>query len=163
RFFRLSLHDSPIHERKGSSSMRSFHLFLFSLAAATSLAGQNVPVEPGAGSWRTFIVSDVATLRLDPPPDDARSREEIDALKAAAQNRDAAAMQSLRYWNAGAPSYRWIQIAQQEVSSHNLGGPAATRAMSLVAVAMYDATIAAWDTKYTYLRPRPSQLDPTLT
>src|SRR5436309_14368280 len=27
---------------------------------------------------------------------------------------------------------------------------------------MYDATVAAWDSKYTYNRPRPSELDPTL-
>src|SRR6185436_1378322 len=52
-----------------------------------------------------------------------------------------------------------IQIAQQEVASHNLGGPAATRAMSLVAVAMNDAMVAAWDSKYAYQRPRPAQVD----
>ena len=31
-----------------------------------------------------------------------------------------------------------------------------------VALAMYDATVAAWDSKYAYNRPRPSELDPTL-
>jgi membrane-associated phospholipid phosphatase len=30
-------------------------------------------------------------------------------------------------------------------------------------VAIYDATIAAWDAKYTYDRPRPSAVSPTLT
>ena len=29
-------------------------------------------------------------------------------------------------------------------------------------VAIYDATIAAWDTKYTYMRPRPSDVESAL-
>ena len=35
--------------------------------------------------------------------------------------------------------------------------------LALVNVAIYDATIAAWDAKYVYNRPRPSEADPTLT
>ena len=54
------------------------------------------------------------------------------------------------------------EIAQQEVAGHNLGGPAATRAMSLVAVAINDVTVAAWDSKYAYARSRPEQFDPTI-
>jgi len=34
--------------------------------------------------------------------------------------------------------------------------------MSLLSVAIYDATIAAWDSKYTYNRPRPSVAEPAL-
>jgi len=34
--------------------------------------------------------------------------------------------------------------------------------MALLSVAIYDATVAAWDAKYTYSRPRPSDIDPTL-
>jgi membrane-associated phospholipid phosphatase len=35
--------------------------------------------------------------------------------------------------------------------------------MSLLNVAIYDAMVAAWDAKYTYNRPRPAALDPTLS
>jgi membrane-associated phospholipid phosphatase len=35
--------------------------------------------------------------------------------------------------------------------------------LALLNVAIYDATIAAWDAKYTYNRPRPSAVSPTLT
>src|SRR4030095_6671469 len=34
--------------------------------------------------------------------------------------------------------------------------------MSLVAVAMNDATAAAWAAKYVHQRPRPAQFDPTI-
>lgn len=39
----------------------------------------------------------------------------------------------------------------------------AGRALALVHAAMYDATIAAYDAKYTYNRLRPNEVDPTLT
>ena len=34
--------------------------------------------------------------------------------------------------------------------------------LSSVEVAIYDATIPTWDSKYAYDRPRPSEADPTL-
>src|SRR5262249_38101274 len=37
------------------------------------------------------------------------------------------------------------------------------RVYTYVAQAMYDATVAAWDSKYAYNRPRPSEAAPTLT
>jgi len=38
-----------------------------------------------------------------------------------------------------------------------------TRAYVYVSLAIYDATIAAWDSKYAYNRKRPSELDPGIT
>ncbi len=34
--------------------------------------------------------------------------------------------------------------------------------MALLSIAISDATVAAWDAKYTFNRPRPSELDGTL-
>ena len=113
-------------------------------------------------------MADLGDLRCDLVPRCRRphprptTRDEADDLKIIANLRGDVAVESVRFWDAGAPPYRWIQIAQQEVASHNLGGPAATRAMSLVAVAMNDATVAAWASKYFYQRPRPSQFDSTI-
>ena len=39
----------------------------------------------------------------------------------------------------------------------------AYRMLALVNVAICDATVAAWDAKYAYNRPRPSEADPSLT
>ena len=36
------------------------------------------------------------------------------------------------------------------------------RAFAYVSVAMHDATIAAWESKYFYNRRRPAEVDPTL-
>ena len=35
--------------------------------------------------------------------------------------------------------------------------------MALLSVAIYDATVAAWDSKYAYNRPHPTAFDPSLT
>jgi membrane-associated phospholipid phosphatase len=119
--------------------------------------------EPDAGSWHTWVVADVKTYRAPAPPNHAASVQEAKDLEALANERDAAMLREIAYWNAGSPAYRWIQIAQQEVDGHGLGGPAATRAMSLVAAGLNDAIIASWDSKYTYNRRRPSQIDKQLT
>jgi membrane-associated phospholipid phosphatase len=130
------------------------------LLILVAAAGANAQVEPDAGSWPTWVSSNPGTaFELAPPPSGAETQGEADDLKALARQRDDAAVKSVRFWDSGAPAYRWIQIAQQEVSSHSLGGPAATRAMSLVAVAIQDATVSAWAWKNTYGRPRPAQFD----
>ncbi len=130
------------------------------LLILVAAAGASAQVEPGAGSWPKWVIADSgAAFELPPPPSGAESQGETDDLKLLAMHRDDAAVKLVRFWDSGAPAYRWIQIAQQEVASHSLGGPAATRAMSLVAVAIQDATVLAWNWKYAYGRPRPAQFD----
>ena len=36
------------------------------------------------------------------------------------------------------------------------------RVFALLNVAMHDAAVACWDTKFAYFNPRPSQLDPSI-
>jgi membrane-associated phospholipid phosphatase len=132
--------------------------FLFMLA----LANVSAQPAPNPASWPTWVIPNAASYQVPPPPPASATQDEADDLKIIANLRGDAAVESVRFWDAGAPSYHWIQIAQQEVATHNLGGPAATRAMSLVAVAMNDATAAAWAAKYVHQRPRPAQFDPTI-
>jgi len=119
-------------------------------------------VEPKAGTWKTWAIPNGASHRLPRPPGDQDTQNELAQIVSAIEDRDQGDLDAIHYWNSGAPAYRWIQIAQGEVTSHGLGGPGATRAMSLVAAALNDAMIAAWDTKYAYNRQRPSQFDPTI-
>jgi membrane-associated phospholipid phosphatase len=80
-----------------------------------------------------------------------------------AAERDAAAVDRIAYWNAGAPAYRWNQLAVQHLLENHVAVARASRALSLLNVAIYDATIAAWDSKYEYDRPRPAAARPALT
>lgn len=120
------------------------------------------PVEPAAGQWQTWVVTDVTTVRPPVPPDEAATRQELQALKAMVAQPDANTMAQVTYWDAGAPSYRWLQIALAQIKSKPLSNPRVARGLALLNVAMYDSLVATWNAKYSYNRPRPDQLDPTL-
>jgi membrane-associated phospholipid phosphatase len=119
-------------------------------------------VEPEAGSWPTWLLDAGDQLRLDAPPDDAATADEIADLKAMVSARDENALQQIAYWNAGPPSYRWNQITAGAIGKRAIPGPGGIRVLALVQASVYDATVAAWDSKYTYNRPRPSDFDSTL-
>jgi membrane-associated phospholipid phosphatase len=77
----------------------------------------------------------------------------------------------IAYWDTGDPACRWEQIGADRMGQLTLAGGRATplsrapdsqRGMALLSVAIYDATAAAWDAKYTYNRPHPSDVDTTL-
>src|SRR5204863_1552041 len=56
-----------------------------------------------------------------------------------------------------------MNLAEQLAVSEGLTTPLQTRALSLVAAAIYDSTVAAWDSKYAYMRQHPSDIYPTIT
>jgi membrane-associated phospholipid phosphatase len=119
-------------------------------------------VEPLAGGWKTWVLASGNQLRPAPPPDASATATELKELHAMVGRRDAAARDLIVFWDSGAPGYRWNGILADELARHKLAGATTSRPVALVQVAIYDATIAAWEAKYTYRRPRPAATDPTL-
>ncbi|HEY0066771.1 MAG TPA: phosphatase PAP2 family protein [Flavisolibacter sp.] len=111
-------------------------------------------VEPSAGSWKTWFISSGKAYRLPPPPS---YKQEIAEVISIQQGLDSAGMQQIVYWNAGAPSYRWLDMmAKLWITDTGYNGALSNM---LLSVATYDATVAAWDSKYAYKRPRPYAAD----
>ena len=111
-------------------------------------------VEPGAGNWKTWFITSGKDYRLPAP---ASYKDEIAQVISKQQQLDSAGLQQVLYWNAGAPGYRWHEfIFRLFIRDTSYGGALANL---LLNVAIYDATVAAWDTKYAYKRPRPSRAD----
>src|SRR6516165_3587849 len=133
--------------------------FLALVFAVLRLSAQ---VEPNAGQWKTWVISSGSTMRLPAPPASDITATELQWVKDCVNRRDQTTLNGIHYWDAGAPSYRWMQLALQYVVNSSLAGPQQTRALALVASAISDATIAAWDSKYAYNRQHPSDLDPTV-
>jgi hypothetical protein len=110
--------------------------------------------EPTAGNWKTWFIPSGEAYRLAPP---LSYKEEISQVLYRQQHLNAAGWQQIIYWNAGAPGYRWQEMIsklwQTDTSYHG------ALANLLVGTATYDATIAAWNTKYAYNRPRPFVAD----
>lgn len=148
---------------KEAKKIGYFLTFVLGLGLTLFALSTSAQIEPNAGQWKTWVLRSGSQFRLPPPPGRHESKEEIEALGQLAAQRDAAALDLIRFWDAGAPSYQWNQMALNEIGINKLNTPRGERVLSLVHVAIYDAMVAAWDSKYTYDRPRPSWLDKDLT
>ncbi|HSU49226.1 MAG TPA: hypothetical protein VLJ41_01490, partial [Segetibacter sp.] len=110
-----------------------------------------------AASWKTWLLDDPQKAAIPAPPTSAQSKVELQSLKQAMSKADKKSVSEIIYWNAGAPAYRWNQIVEQLVSLKpdvQLRMPA-----SWMNIAIYDATILAWEEKIKYKRQRPNVLD----
>ena len=138
--------------------------FNFLLASSTIAAyAQTVsgPIEPRAGTWKTWVLKSGSELRLPPPPDASATSREIQEIRALAGRRDTAVIERIRYWDFSSPSYRWNEMLTDTAAPQNFGagGGLGIRAFAMLNVAIHDALIAAWDSKYAYNRRRPSETD----
>lgn len=122
-------------------SIPRYFIVLYTLLTGCVPAPAAPPVEPNAGSWQTWVVTDVAAVRPAAPPDQTATQSELKEVQAAVVKR--------------------IAFAQNRATPAS--GPRIIRTMSLLNVAIYDAMVAAWDAKYAFNRARPSAMSPGLS
>jgi membrane-associated phospholipid phosphatase len=109
---------------------------------------------PAAGGWKTWFINSGKEYRLPPP---VSAKQEIAMVLKVQQEMDTAALQQVLFWNAGSPGFRWEEMINKLWMTDTSGNGAL--ANMLVATAIYDATVAAWNTKYSYQRQRPFVAD----
>jgi hypothetical protein len=124
------------------------------LASARAILG-----EPGAGAWRAWFLNAGTDLRLPPPPN---SMTELSVVRGMLSNLDAAARDRIAYWDSGPPPYRWNAIATDMFFRGAFGSSNFPRIQAYLNMAIHDATVATWDSKYAYGRQRPNQLDASI-
>jgi membrane-associated phospholipid phosphatase len=120
------------------------------------LIAADLQAQPGAapGDWKTWFISSGKSYRLPAP---TSNKHEIAIVLSKQRELDSAGMQQIMFWNAGAPGYRWNDMmARLWVTDTTYNGALANM---LLSVATYDATVAAWDTKYAYKTARPFAAD----
>ena len=132
-------------------------------ACATNAPPQMPPSAPSvdrrAGTWRPWVLASGQELRLPAPPDASATAAEMDQLRALVTQRTPAMQERIRYWDFWSPSHTWNETLIDISAANPIPGGAAMRMFAMLNVAMNDAMIAAWDTKYTYNRPRPAEFD----
>ncbi|MBP7667342.1 MAG: phosphatase PAP2 family protein, partial [Burkholderiaceae bacterium] len=124
-----------------------------------------VAEEPGWGSVTPFALSSGDQFRAPPPPaldsaEYAAAVAEVARLgSASSTSRSTDQTEQAHFWADGKGSYtppgHWVQIATQIAQSQGNSLSANARMMAQLTVALADAAIACWDTKYAYDYWRP--------
>ena len=115
--------------------------------------GRNHGVEPGAGTWKTWVLSSGTEIPVPPPPTGQAAKRDLDAVVKAAAARTDETLDAISFWDTGSPGFRWNQIGAQLLIANQ--APDTYRVPTYLNLAIYDATIAAWAWKQHYLRRRP--------
>ena len=125
-------------------------------------SARSAPVEPGAGAWKTWVLTSGTQIQAAAPPGAKATKEEVVELLSLQARRDKSTLETIRYWDSGSPSYRWNEIAFK-VATESSSSVVTERMLALLNVAIYDATVAAWHGKYKYNRRRPAEVEAKLT
>ena len=126
------------------------------------------PLEPLAGTWRPWVVPDVAAVRPAPPPAWGTPAwlAEVDAVRQATAKRTPEQAKAALFWagNDGTvtPAGIWLEIARDMIKRDHLDALHAAQVLAATSIAMADAFICCWDAKYAYWSARPIQADLTL-
>ena len=134
-----------------------------SLTFIASIAQTNVSRTAAnyeAANWKTWLLDNPQQITIIAPPDAVHSKAELQTLKQIVKTVNEKKLAEIKYWNAGAPAYRWNQMVPQLINKKpdvQLRMPAAW--MNL---AIYDATVLAWKEKLKYKRKRSVDVDPSL-
>ncbi len=133
-----------------------------------------VPKRPGMlvlfGKVKTFLFDSLTAISLRPgPPPSTSSKDMEDETKEIYQyvkNDTRENYRIVHFWADGVATYtppgHWNAIAAEDFITKNFSEARWARNMALLNMALMDAAIVCWDTKYFYFNPRPSQLDPSI-
>ena len=128
------------------------------------------PMLPFFGQVKAWMMTpaDIVANRPGPPPltSSAQMARETVEVKATVDNLTRDQLATVYKWADGVstptPPGHWDFIAVPYVTAAGQSEVRSARTFALLNMALHDAAVACWDTKYFYFNPRPSQLDPTI-
>jgi hypothetical protein len=128
------------------------------------------PMLPLFGKVKSLLLDSLTlvSLRPGPPPSTssvqmkAETDEVYQTIKSTSRNDVAI----VHRWADGVGTYtppgHWNAIAAEDFIKENFSEVRWARNMALLNIALFDAAIVCWDTKFTYFNPRPTQLSPQI-
>jgi len=128
------------------------------------------PMLPLFGKVKSFFMTPamVVASRPVPPPstNSAEFAKETAEVKEFSKNATKSNMQIVTFWADGVGTYtppgHWNAIASEAFVNQNYSEVRWARNMALLNIALMDAAISCWDSKYFYFNPRPCQADPSI-
>jgi hypothetical protein len=128
-----------------------------------------LPALPMWGGVQPWLVASGRDMRAPPPPEFG-SEDFAAALREVRQISDSRTPQQLAialHWADGAgtatPPGHWNVIAVDLLRRHRVSESEALRTLALMNMAMADAMIGCWDSKYAYWYLRPWEADVSIT
>jgi PAP2 superfamily len=112
-------------------------------------------------TWQPYLLTSPDQFRLQAPPADTsrKTKRELKELREMQADRGRKHRRQVRFWNNGFATRRWTEITLDMIVKHKQRPPFAGRALAYVHTAMYDAMIAAYDSRGAYERTAPKKLD----
>jgi hypothetical protein len=130
----------------------------------TPPSGQGVwtgtnPVLPMCGTWKTWVTTSGSEFQPEPPyafgsPADLRDVEEVADV---ARNRTAEQIAIVHKWADVSPPSIWCSMLDDRIESRRLTDLEAAHAQAFLSMALADAFVSCWRTKYQYWVARPFQ------
>lgn len=122
------------------------------------------------GNVKAFLFDSSTSLSLRPvaPPstNSQQFKDETNEIKTMTGNLSRDQIALVHFWADGAGTYtppgHWNAIAADDFIGKRFSELRWARNMALLNMAMMDAVIVCWGTKYQYFNPRPSQVDPSI-
>ena len=120
------------------------------------------PVLPMCGSWKTWILNSGSEIQPDPPyafgsTQDLADMEEVYDVSL---HRTPEQIAIVHKWADRPPPTIWNELLNDRIGESNLDLATSARAHAYLNVAMADAFISCWETKYKYWTARPFQRTP---
>jgi hypothetical protein len=128
------------------------------------------PMLPLFGKVKPFLFDSLTVIALRPvsPPlvKSPEMKEETEEVYRTVKNATRDQLRIVHFWADGVgtstPPGHWNQIAAEDFIKLNFSEIRWARNMALINMALMDAAIVCWDTKFHYFNPRPTQLDPRI-
>lgn len=125
------------------------------------------PMLPVFGKVKTFLFDSLTCIALRPgPPPPVNSqlmKDETEEIYQMIKNPTRERTRIVHFWADGVGTYtppgHWDAIAAEDFITKNFSEVRWARNMALVNMALSDAAIVCWETKYFYFNPRPTQLN----
>ncbi len=120
---------------------------------------------PGWGKVKPWLMKSVADFRAPEPPayDSPQFHGALKEVRQIADSRTAEQLLLAKYWDLGVGAISvpgmWDQTGIDLMTDAGFSEPRMARALALTNMAMMDASIACWETKFHYLVRRPTMVD----
>jgi hypothetical protein len=126
------------------------------------------PMLPAFGAVKAWMMTpaQIVSERPLPPPSTTSSEmtDQVNEVKYYADNLTRERIAIVHKWADGAGTYtppgHWNDLAAEYIRDANFSEVRAARAYALLNMAMHDAAVGCWETKFFYFNPRPTQIDP---